>query len=45
LPGFVSGYLQIMAVVPDTAPSGGTVPIVVTIGTNSSSGGTTVAIQ
>jgi uncharacterized protein (TIGR03437 family) len=45
LPGFVSGYLQITAVVPDGAPSGGTVPIVVTIGTNSSSGGTTIAIQ
>jgi uncharacterized protein (TIGR03437 family) len=45
LPGFVSGFLQITAVVPDAAPSGGTVPIVVTIGINSSSGGTTVAIQ
>jgi uncharacterized protein (TIGR03437 family) len=44
-PGFVSGTLQIMVTVPDAAPSDSAVPIVVTIGANSSTGGATVAIQ
>jgi uncharacterized protein (TIGR03437 family) len=44
-PGFVSGALQINAVIPDGAPSGNTVPIVVTAGTAGSGGGTTVAVQ
>lgn len=43
-PGFVSGALQINAVVPDGTGSG-SVPIVVTVGNNSSPMGTTVAVQ
>jgi uncharacterized protein (TIGR03437 family) len=45
VPGSISGSLQINAVVPDGAPSGSTVPIVVTVGGNSSTGGTTLAVQ
>ena len=44
-PGFVSGALQINAVVPDTAPSGSAVPISFSVGGNSSSNNFTVAIQ
>jgi len=43
--GSVSGNLQIKVVVPDNAPSGPAVPIVITIGPNSSPEGTTLAIQ
>jgi uncharacterized protein (TIGR03437 family) len=44
-PGFVSGALQINVAIPDGAPSGPAVPIVVTIGNASSGGGTTVAVE
>jgi uncharacterized protein (TIGR03437 family) len=44
-PGAVSGMFQIRALVPDSAPSGATVPIVLSVGPNSSMGGTTVAVQ
>jgi uncharacterized protein (TIGR03437 family) len=45
LPGYVSGVMQISVVVPDTAPSGDAVSVILTIGANSSQGGTTLAIQ
>jgi uncharacterized protein (TIGR03437 family) len=44
-PGLVSGALQVNVYVPDTAPSGPAVPIVLTIGGISSQGTATVAIQ
>jgi uncharacterized protein (TIGR03437 family) len=43
-PGFVSGALQVNAVVPDATGSG-TVPIVIKIGNNSSPAVTTVNVQ
>ena len=44
-PGFVSGALQINAVVPDAAPSGAAVPIRFSVGGNNSTGNFTVAVQ
>ena len=44
-PGLISGAFQINLLVPATAPSGGAVPVVVTVGTNSSQGRATIAIQ
>lgn len=45
LPGFVSGAMQVNVIVPDGAPSGPAVPVVLTVGLNSSTGTATVAIQ
>jgi uncharacterized protein (TIGR03437 family) len=44
-PGLISGALQINARVPLDAPSGGAVPVVLTIGPSSSQGLATVALQ
>jgi uncharacterized protein (TIGR03437 family) len=44
-PGFVSGALQINAVVPPGAPSGGSVPISFSVGNNSSNNNFRVAIR
>jgi uncharacterized protein (TIGR03437 family) len=44
-PGLISGAFQINLLVPDAALSGGAVPVVVTVGTNSSQGRATIAIQ
>jgi uncharacterized protein (TIGR03437 family) len=44
-PGLVSGMLQVNVVIPDTAPSGNAVPVVLTIGTWNSLGRATLAIQ
>ena len=44
-PGFVSGAFQVNALIPDTAPSGGAVQVVLTVGGASSSGVATIAIQ
>ena len=44
-PGFVSGAFQVNALIPDTAPSGSAVQVVLTVGGASSSGVATVAIQ
>jgi len=43
-PGFVSGVLQVNAVIPDGVASGA-VPVVVFIGANGSQAGITVAVQ
>ncbi len=43
-PGFVSGLMQINATVPSNVPSG-TLQVVVSVGSNSSQSGVTVAIQ
>jgi uncharacterized protein (TIGR03437 family) len=45
LPGFVSGAMQVNVVVPAGAPSGPAVPVVLTVGGNSSQGIATVALQ
>ena len=46
-PGIVSGVMQVNLLIPATAPVGGNVPIVINVGTASSSGAgaPTVAIQ
>jgi uncharacterized protein (TIGR03437 family) len=44
-PGLVSGAVQINAVVPEGTGSGPTIPVVVTVGSNSSPNVATVAIQ
>jgi uncharacterized protein (TIGR03437 family) len=44
-PGFISGALQVNALIPDTAPSGSAVSVVLIIGGASSQGATTIAIQ
>jgi trimeric autotransporter adhesin len=44
-PGFVAGVLQVNVTVPANAPSGNAVPIVLTIGTNSSPATATMAVQ
>ncbi len=44
-PNFVSGVLQLNVVVPEDAPSGSAVPVVVTIGGNSSPSTITMAIR
>jgi uncharacterized protein (TIGR03437 family) len=44
-PGLISGAFQINLLVPDAATSGGAVPVVITVGTNSSQGRATIAIQ
>jgi uncharacterized protein (TIGR03437 family) len=44
-PGFVAGVLQVNVTVPANAPSGNAVPIVLTIGTNSSPAAATMAVQ
>jgi uncharacterized protein (TIGR03437 family) len=44
-PGFVSGAFQVNVVVPDSAPSGTAVPVVLTVGNASSQGPATIAIQ
>jgi uncharacterized protein (TIGR03437 family) len=43
-PGFV-GLMQINLTVPDAAPTGGAVPVVLTIGTAQSPSGVTIAIK
>jgi uncharacterized protein (TIGR03437 family) len=44
-PGFVSGAMQVNIRIPDNAPIGGAVPLLVKIGTASSQSGVTIAIQ
>jgi len=44
-PGLVSGALQVNLLVPDNAPSGAAVPVVLTVGTVSSQGRATLVIQ
>jgi uncharacterized protein (TIGR03437 family) len=44
-PGMVSGMLQINALVPDDAPSGSAMPVVVTVGAFQSQGTAVMAIQ
>ena len=44
-PGLVSGAFQVNLLVPVAAPSGGAVPVVLTVGTVSSQGRATLAIQ
>ena len=44
-PGWVSGTFQVNVVVPDTAPSGNAVPVVLTVGNVSNQGIAIVAIQ
>jgi uncharacterized protein (TIGR03437 family) len=44
-PGLVSGAFQVNVVVPDGAPSGNAVEVVLTVGSNSSQGRATIAIQ
>jgi len=43
--GLVSGVMQVNLTIPANAPTGGAVPIVVTVGTFNSQGGVTVAVQ
>ena len=44
-PGFVSGAMQVNVRIPDNAPTGAAVPLVVKIGTASTQPGVTIAIQ
>jgi len=44
-PGLISGVMQVNLMIPQNAPTGSAVPIVVTVGTNNSQSGVTVAIQ
>ena len=44
-PGLVSGVLQVNAVAPNGAPSGPSVPILITVGSATSQAGVTVAIR
>jgi uncharacterized protein (TIGR03437 family) len=44
-PGFVAGVLQVNVTVPANAPSGDAVPVVLTIGTNTSPVAATMAVQ
>ena len=44
-PGLVSGAFQVNLLIPDTAPSGAAVPVLLTVGTASSQGRATLAIQ
>jgi len=44
-PGLISGVMQVNLIIPQNAPTGAAVPIVVTVGPNSSQSGVTVAIQ
>jgi len=44
-PGLISGVMQVNLIIPQNAPTGASVPIVVTVGTNNSQSGVTVAIQ
>jgi hypothetical protein len=44
-PGFVSGALQVNVLIPQDAPSGAAVPIVMTVGNASNQGMTTIAVQ
>jgi uncharacterized protein (TIGR03437 family) len=44
-PGFVSGAMQVNIRIPDNAPTGAAVPLLVKIGTASSQAGVTIAIQ
>jgi uncharacterized protein (TIGR03437 family) len=43
--GLVSGVMQVNLIIPAGAPTGGSVPIVVTVGTTSSQPGVTLAVQ
>lgn len=44
-PGFVSGALQVNVLIPDNAPTGGAVPVVMRVGGIANQGLTTIAIQ
>ena len=44
-PGLISGVMQVNLIIPQNAPPGAAVPIVVTVGPNNSQSGVTVAIQ
>jgi len=44
-PGFTAGLMQVNALVPEQAPSGNAVPIVLTVGSNSSPPAVTLAIR
>jgi uncharacterized protein (TIGR03437 family) len=44
-PGFVSGALQVNVLIPEDAPSGGAVPIVIRVGNIANQGLTTIAVQ
>jgi uncharacterized protein (TIGR03437 family) len=44
-PGFVAGLLQVNVTIPQGIPAGGALPIVLTIGGNSSQANVTVAVQ
>jgi uncharacterized protein (TIGR03437 family) len=44
-PNFVSGVLQVNARIPDDAPSGAAVPIVITVGSANSQAGLTLAVR
>jgi len=43
--GLISGIMQVNLTIPDNAPTGGSVPIVITVGTASSQAGVTVAVN
>jgi uncharacterized protein (TIGR03437 family) len=43
--GLVSGVMQVNLIIPATAPTGPSVPIVITVGTASTQAGVTVAVQ
>ena len=43
--GLVSGVMQVNLIIPATAPTGSSVPIVVSVGTANSQAGVTVAVQ
>jgi uncharacterized protein (TIGR03437 family) len=44
-PGLVSGAMQVNIMIPSNAPTGGAIPLVVTVGTAPSQAGVTIAIQ
>lgn len=45
VPGSIAGLVQINATIPNTVPAGKTVPILVTIGGNTSQAGVTIAVK
>jgi uncharacterized protein (TIGR03437 family) len=44
-PGLVSGVLQVNAKVPDNAPQGSAIPVILTVGNHSSQDGATLAVK
>jgi len=45
VPGLVAGVLQVNVLVPQGVASGGSIPVVLTVGGQSAQGGVTVAIK